>query len=208
MKTNWFFGLLLGLLAACPVLAADPAGSLPEIAVRVVNSAKVPPAALSQAERQAAYIFWKAGVALAWQDCSGISAAGQSGPCDSALGPTDFWLHVAGWKPQQASPEALGFTLLPLDAGTDQNLSGVYYPLVRVMAASYQMEESGVLAAAMAHEIGHLLGVGHTPTGVMCPQFGRRHIIEANSGGLLFSAPQTAQILSEIARRKAARRVP
>jgi len=75
------------------------------------------------------------------------------------------------------------------------------------MAASYQMEESGVLAAALAHEIGYLLGVGHTPTGVMCPQFGRRHIIEADSGGLLFSAPQAAQILSEIARRKAARRV-
>jgi len=80
----------LGSLAACHVLAAAPTGAAPGITVRLVNSAKVPPAALSQAEKQAAYIFWKAGVAPAWQDFSGVSAAGQSGPCDSAFGPTDF----------------------------------------------------------------------------------------------------------------------
>ena len=199
MKTNWSLGLLLGSLAACQLLAADPAGPVPGITVRLVNSAKVPQAELLQGEKEAAYILGKAGIVVSWQDCSAAS----TGPCASGLGTADFWMHVATWKPASAHGEMLGFTAVNRDPGKDDRLAGVYYPMVRAIAASFGVEKSEILGAALAHEIGHLLGVGHAPTGVMCPQFGRNHIVEASAGGLLFSARQASQIRTEVTRRKA-----
>jgi hypothetical protein len=117
-------------------------------------------------------------------------------------------LHVATWKPASAVGEMLGFTALSRDPGMDESVAGVYYPAVRNLKESFGVEESEILGAALAHEIGHLLGVGHAPMGVMCSRFGRSHIVQASAGELLFSAPQTAQIGTEIARRKAASSAP
>jgi hypothetical protein len=208
MRTNWSSGLLLGSLVACHLLAADRTGSGPGITIRVVNSAKVPQAKLVQGEKQAAYILGKAGVSLTWQDCSAGSAGWQSGPCASSLGATDFWMHIATWKPAAAVGEMLGFTALSRDAGTDDSVAGVYYPVVRKLAESFGTEESEILGAALAHEIGHLLGVGHAPRGVMCSHFGQSHIVQASAGELLFSAPQASQIRTEIGRRKAPSEAP
>ncbi len=207
MRTNWGSGLLLGALAACHLLAADPAGSVPGITLRLVNSARVSQGKLVEGEKEAAYILGKAGVSLTWQDCSAGSAGWQTGPCAAGLGATDFWLHVAAWKPAAAVGEMLGFTALSRDQGTDDSVAGVHYPAVRSVAGSFGVEEPEILGAALAHEIGHLLGVGHSPMGVMCPQFGQSHIVQASAGGLLFSAPQASQIRTEIARRKTASEV-
>jgi len=201
MKTNWLSRLLLGSLAAGPLLAAGPAGSAPGITLRLVNSAGVPQVKLLQGEKEAAYILGKAGVAITWQDCSASAAGRQSGPCASGLGAADFWLHVAAWKPAAAVGEMLGFTALSRDSEAEESVAGVYYPLVKSMAENLRVEESEILGAALAHEIGHLLGVGHSRLGVMCPRFGRDHMVQASTGGLLFSAPQASQIRSEITRR-------
>jgi hypothetical protein len=71
------------------------------------------------------------------------------------------------------------------------------------MAERYRVEESEVMGPATAHEIGHLLGLDHSPKGVMCPQFGRSHIVLADTGHLLFSAPQASQLRTAIAGRMA-----
>jgi hypothetical protein len=202
MKTNCVLGLLLGSSMAGHLLAADPAGSAPAITVRVVNSAKVSPATLLQGEKQAAYILAKAGVTLTWQDCSAGAAGWQSGVCASNPGATDFWFHVATWKPATSKGEMLGFTTVNRNPA-DDSVAGVYYPVVKSMAEKFRVEESEVMGPAMAHEIGHLLGVDHSPMGVMCPQFGRSHIVQAGTGGLLFSAPQASQLRTAIIGRMA-----
>jgi hypothetical protein len=201
MKANRCFGLLVGFLVACHQSAAQPNGSVAGVTIRMVNSAKVSPAKLAQGEKAAAYILGKAGVSLTFQDCSAGSLDEQSGSCASSLDATDFWLHVAAWKPASAVGEMLGFTSLGQTAGNVDTVAGIYYPEVKLMSQSYGVEESAILGAALAHEIGHLLGVGHSPLGVMRPAFGRSHIVQASSGGLLFSEPQAAQIRSAIDRR-------
>jgi hypothetical protein len=161
-----------------------------------------------EGEKLATYILKKAGVALTWQDCSTGSASRQSGPCALSLGDTEFRLYVDNERPAVATEPTIGFTVLSRDPGADVRVAGIYYPLVRRMAGSFHVEESELLGASLAHEIGHLLGVSHSPKGVMCPQFGRDHILQARMGGLLFSAPQASRIRAEITRRMAAAKVP
>ena len=193
MKTNraWATLLIQGLFSA--TLAA----SNPPVTIRLVNSGKAPNGTLETAEQQAGRVLAQAGIGIVWLDCSG----GEVGPCGAPLRPVEFWLHVANWKPGAASPGELGFTLAAQDSEARSELAGVYYPMVREMAALGSVEESLILAATLAHEIGHLLGVGHSRTGVMTAGFNRRHIVELSQGGFVFSNDQAARMRADVIRR-------
>jgi hypothetical protein len=80
-------------------------------------------------------------------------------------------------------------------------LAGVYYPMVKQMANDFLMEEAPILGAAIAHEIEHLLGADHSPTGVMRARFNRQNIGEMGKGGLLFDREQAARIRAGVKRR-------
>jgi hypothetical protein len=183
------------LIAAGTAAAAEPNAAM---TIRVVNSARMPGPVLTEGEKYAAQVLVRSGVHVIWQDCSAPAA------CPHEPAANEVWLHVANWKPAAGSERELGFTTLDPESLSGIGVTGVYYPMVRETAAVLQVEETLVLAAALAHEIGHVLGAGHSPTGIMSPQLNRKSIVAMGLGGLFFASNQVAGIRAEAVRRTAA----
>ena len=165
------------------------------VTARLANSvATVSPATLSKAQQVATYILRQAGVDLAWQTCEFDPSDTQTSTC-ARLEPARYWLYLENAKQGSTTHGMLGFIVVNRDSDDDKlRVAGVYYPRLQSMAERFRLAEHLVLGAALAHEIGHMLVLGHTPDGVMAPSFERRHIEQAASGLLRFSTPDIRQL--------------
>lgn len=180
------------IILACALLsvvsclgAADPRHAC--ITILLVNSAQASERSIEQAEAQASHALAEAGIAIVWRNC--LREA-----CPTVAGRGEFWMHVALWRPHSTSDGNLGFTLVDATSGTGSGLAGIYYPMAREIAGQFRLPESDVIAAAMAHEIGHLLGAGHARSGVMAPNFDRAQIVRMGQGALRFSAEEASRM--------------
>ena len=170
--------------AACSAAAANYPKPAPTLAIRILNSARVPRAILLDAETLAAHIFHEAGVEIAWAD----------------TGPADFWLHLLKDKPRRLAPDTAGFTVLMPPGAATASYAGISYAVVTQQAAGLHAAVSELLGAAIAHEIGHLiLGPNsHAPGGIMAPRFRAREISLAGRGVLLFDSAQAKALRSGV----------
>src|SRR5262249_54743040 len=80
------------------------------------------------------------------------------------------------------------------EASETTGTSCVFFEQVRVAADQFHVPFPGVLAMAMAHEIGHLLlpRPAHSTTGIMLDTWRRQDIRQAAAGTLRFSSAEAA----------------
>jgi hypothetical protein len=217
MKTHGIPTILAFTAAVLPATGGDHATNhatkkepLPAITLRVLNQAQIDERVLEKAKEEATAMLGRAGVGLVWVDCgASIADSKDKEPCQGARGRAEFWMRLTNDRPAWASKENLGFTQL---AGEDGS-AGVYYPAVLNSAQRFVHYGNGIapvivftpyfLGAAIVHEIGHLiLGAhSHTPSGVMCAEWGREQLESISTGKLSFARDQVKPLQIEVRRR-------
>jgi hypothetical protein len=187
---------VLALAVAMVPAASQPA---PPITLKVWNVARLDDQVLQKTKKEATVILGRAGISLLWVDCVvGIADWTSKDPCLHDDGPADFQINIANDKPPMTTAGMLGFTDVSGSAG-------VYYPTAVRRARYYFVDASKILAAAIVHEVGHmLLGPGaHAPAGVMCASWGPQHFELIRASKLDFAGDQAKLLQSEVKRRLA-----
>jgi hypothetical protein len=146
--------------------------SLPHrVTVRVYNTIELARSELAVAQQHVNRIFADAGVGIAWRECRtprGPSAASPD-TCTDVLQPAELMLRLLTSPFSQA--EALttfGYSLV--DTGTRSGVLATVYPdRTATTARRLLIDPGGLLAAAVAHELGHLLlgTPAHSADGLM-----------------------------------------
>jgi hypothetical protein len=174
--------------------------SSPAIRVRVDSYTPATTAVLAGAEREAARILGAAGLRTVWLDCpNGPSPAVSQDPCQQPLETTDIVLRVVSESTQNKFQDTVfGFSVQPV-------LATVYYeyPMRLAKRDESVFELPVILGCVIAHEIGHLLlgPDSHSGSGIMQPNWERKQVRQAMTGGLLFTPAQAKHIQAEVRTR-------
>ena len=174
----------IGVRYETHAVAQDPH---PVVGIVVHNNADFPAFLLDTSELLVTRIYDRAGVTLEWRSA-------RPTPERDRLPPRTVRILIA---PPSAtfsrlpSADVLGFT--PAASGHHGGIAYVLAARVEAVARGYQVPRGAVLAAAMAHELGHLLlpDSSHTPTGLMRAQYNQADFRHLMRGELLF-APREA----------------
>lgn len=190
MKTlvgSWF---LLGLVGTLPAQTPKPErkiGAQEQVTVVIFDHAGVPAAVLKAAADTARAAFREVGVDTKWSICRLSGDASEH----CALPPAGTYMQAKVVPPALEhgleSREALGYAVSV--RGGRGVVSYAFYEPVKKCAESGGQSVSLVLGYVMAHEIGHLLGMQHGPSGIMKSHFDRRDLHDAATGFLHFTTP-------------------
>lgn len=171
------------------------------IHIRLVDLVGLPEKVRKQSEAAVIGVFRRAGLDVAFVEC----LAGEDRPCREAAGPADFWLQILRQRPNKLHGDTTGFAVLVPSPKAGDSYAAVSYPMVEAAALELDASIADVLAASLAHEMGHLLlhTSGHSRTGIMNPRLDRRQMRLMERGELLFTNDQAVRLV-ERARRLAA----
>lgn len=189
----------ISILAAALGLAQKPT-----ITLRIENEARVDDRVLRDARKEAIVMLDRAGVTLIWADCGhGGTDWEDREPCRHLRGRNEFWMIITMNRPGWSPKETLGFA----DLANGDGSAGVYYPAVLALVNDARGDAAQILAAAMVHEVGHLiLGAEHTHDGTMSGNWSREHFKLIRSGRLNFAAGQPKLLQNEVRRRASEKR--
>jgi hypothetical protein len=204
-----FAGLLftfisLGFAAVPPGSGAEPDFT---VTVRVYDYARIGRETLAKGEIETTEILRRAGIELAWIDCTLAASGGKLQPvCQEDLGPTDISLRILPRSMSVHSPfrdNTLGFAGLSGE-GEQGTMASIFYFGVQDLARMGDVPEHKILGHAIAHEIGHLLlrTIGHTSSGIMRVTWGRKDLKRLNMEGLFFTEVQAEVMRVEVRARR------
>ena len=157
------------------------ATSQPSIAVVAYNQAGVAADILARAKSEAARIYSDAGVDVIWMDAAAVEPGGT------------FKIRLLIRRAVDVPGSVMGS--VAGDTHETDGLASVFYDRVLRCAHERRQDVAGVLAYAMAHEIGHLLlpYPAHSSSGVMRPDWDGDDLRHIADGSMRFtSAQQTA----------------
>jgi len=199
--------MVVGLVGALNLASTDAgfanlAEPSPMLRVRVNNYTQASPSIVAKAEREAGRILGEAGLRMVCLDCPMEHYGGvhvRQNPCLEPLEATDIVLRVLSERTQNRFQDTVfGFAVVPIFAIVYYD-----YALRSAKRDNDEFEVPVILGCIIAHELGHLLlgSNSHSGSGVMQPQWGRKQVKQALTGGLLFTHEQSKHIQAEVEKR-------
>jgi predicted Zn-dependent protease len=203
------FGAIL--TSICSVAQNSTAGTVEpglKMILRVFNYAHVDPKTLSRAEHEAARIYRELGVETSWLDQSVTETQQDQSPY--RVGEIDLSIVSQAWEGAGLPASALG---VAPGSGPNRRLVFVFYDRVENLfrnqivsttkgRTSRWAAREQILGYAMTHEIGHILGLGHSYGGIMRADWGLNDLATLAYGDLTFTPQQIALIRTEVRMRQ------
>ena len=189
-------GCCFGVVLIAGVFEAHAA----QVTVSVYNDAGVPSAVLDQAEERGTGIFSRAGMDLAWINCSQSATDQPVSGCARVEGPEHLVILII---PHMAGANVDGkFGLSFLGAGGIGRYSDVFWDKIQELGND-NVEEWAVLGSVMAHEIGHLMlgSHSHAISGIMRAQWNRNELRHIAMGTLRFLPEEEKQMKARYSSR-------
>jgi hypothetical protein len=188
MRTIRVSAIALGI-----VFGAAASRASNTLTVVVFDFARTPHELLASATREARHAFRAAGIETEWILCHPLR--GCSVP--------DNYVQVKIFPRPLANPPASidGMASTMTCSVTEHcAASYVYYDRVIAFAESHNASINLTLGYVMVHEIGHLMGLRHTPGGIMAAVFTSQDLRNAASGWLCFAADDVRELRAAVAR--------
>ena len=188
MRGYWVTAIVFSI--ALRAAAATAAGTL---TVVVSDYAGTPHDILVSAAKEGRHAFHSAGIDTEWILCD---------PAQGCLAPADSLQVKILAKPIPSTPvTALGLaSTIRCNAPEHCSASYIFYDRVIRFTDNTSTPVDLALGYVMAHEIGHLLGLGHRPGGIMSAAFTAHDLQRAASGWLFFADDDARRLRSSVAR--------